>query len=636
MKALPDNQGGAGEDGVDGLLTASALMRGKGRERVAIVFTDEDLQMNQSGMKKLGLSSDRMCGRLTKAVACIERCKTGACVVNCYARISRETRRAVNQCKRQFGADSCARFIGGYQLISALASCAQPLADGSAHAVKVGERLRKARVRPYFVVPRVDNVRGQRIQGYDTVAQAAGGEVRSVPLDAAQTGAYTEALHDIADQLSKQYVLRYRPVGDTPAPEIVVGYGHRWRHHRSAPVAGAHAVLAAGESKPGCPIFVAVSKDAIQISDCGPWRTFATPSEAPILDGAALGSRVVLLTEQILYGLNAQTGVVTAMTAQMARHEQILFANGSLWALGRAADGAVLIQRDDALFAAPLAVPGAVTLLPPADPYAPCVLAADARWCWHDQWVKADAQSPPVRTPRRIARIDGLVPALLMLTANGEVQRSLDDGLSWRAVLTDAQAHTLVAQSDGTHCVAGTGLIRCSHNAGLTWSTVGQHDATGETALTTAGADVYLSDAKGLRRLERIVGRDIPASATYFPTDVDQFSPRLRPFLLDLARILREQPTIGLLVEGHADHRGSDAHNDDLALRRAQSVADAITEAGVDASRLQVVSHGSRRPLRQGTSSAALQQNRRVELVMLRPMRRGPRFDDCGRPIAAR
>lgn len=637
LNSLPANQGGAGEDSADSLLTASALMSGRGRERVAVLFTDEDLQMNQAGMRKLGQSSARICGRLLKAVQCMQKCRTARCRLNCYARINRDTRRTVNRCRKRHKPYLCERLINGNNVVQALSSCSQPIANGSDVAVDLGERLRKARVRPYFVVPHHDTVKGRRIQGFDTVAQSAGGQVRSVTHHRARPAAYTHALLDIADQLSKQYVLRYKPTPGTPAPAVVVGYDHRWRHHRPPPPSGVHAVLAAGETQPGCPTFVAVSAQTIQISACGPWKTFANPADEPIRDAAAHGDRVALMTDTALYALDAASGGVTRREPLLARHEQMHFDTaGRLWVLGRDAAGRVRLQRDDALFADAAQMDGPATLLPPTDPEVPCLLATGARWCWRDRWVKAEANAPIPATPRRVVRVDGLVSAILMLSADGVVHRSVDNGLRWRPALADAKAHTLVVQADGAACAAGTGIIRCSRDAGLTWASVGQYTASGTTGLTTLGADVYLSDATGLSRLERVVGRDIPASALYFPTDVDQFSPRLRPFLLDIAQTMRDQPTLGLVVEGHADHRGSDEHNDALALRRAQSVAQTIIATGVAPKRLQVVGHGSHRPLRQGNSKAALQQNRRVELIMLRPPRRGPRFDDCGRPIAQR
>lgn len=80
----------------------------------------------------------------------------------------------------------------------------------------------------------------------------------------------------------------------------------------------------------------------------------------------------------------------------------------------------------------------------------------------------------------------------------------------------------------------------------------------------------------------------------------------------------------GIGLVGHADHIGSDAANDALALRRAETVRDYIAERGVQARTITVESRGSREPvvgacdgLGRVERIACLAPNRRVE-VMLR------------------
>ncbi len=67
-----------------------------------------------------------------------------------------------------------------------------------------------------------------------------------------------------------------------------------------------------------------------------------------------------------------------------------------------------------------------------------------------------------------------------------------------------------------------------------------------------------------------------------------------------------------ILIEGHTDRQGSREFNLDLSKRRAQAVADYLSELGVSADRLDVKGFGFDRPLR-GRSADA---NRRVEAVL--------------------
>jgi outer membrane protein OmpA-like peptidoglycan-associated protein len=51
-------------------------------------------------------------------------------------------------------------------------------------------------------------------------------------------------------------------------------------------------------------------------------------------------------------------------------------------------------------------------------------------------------------------------------------------------------------------------------------------------------------------------------------------------------------PQAHVRVAGYADPRGSDAYNDELSLRRAQSVAAVLSGAGVPAERIMIEAHG--------------------------------------------
>lgn len=68
-------------------------------------------------------------------------------------------------------------------------------------------------------------------------------------------------------------------------------------------------------------------------------------------------------------------------------------------------------------------------------------------------------------------------------------------------------------------------------------------------------------------------------------------------------------------IEGHTDAVGSARSNLDLSRRRAQSVADYLVTAGVDAGRLEVVGLGASQPL--PGVPAASPDNRRVMAVLL-------------------
>jgi outer membrane protein OmpA-like peptidoglycan-associated protein len=73
-----------------------------------------------------------------------------------------------------------------------------------------------------------------------------------------------------------------------------------------------------------------------------------------------------------------------------------------------------------------------------------------------------------------------------------------------------------------------------------------------------------------------------------------------------------------LVVEGHADARGSDAWNDWLSATRAARVKVVMESLGLPPDRVEAVGKGRHFPRDPGTSAAAYQRNRRVEFVIVR------------------
>lgn len=76
-------------------------------------------------------------------------------------------------------------------------------------------------------------------------------------------------------------------------------------------------------------------------------------------------------------------------------------------------------------------------------------------------------------------------------------------------------------------------------------------------------------------------------------------------------------PSAHIVVEGHTDNVGTDAHNDDLSTRRANTVVGWMEAHGVAASRLAAKGYGKRWPRVPNTTDANRAKNRRVELIVL-------------------
>jgi Cys-rich repeat protein len=98
-----------------------------------------------------------------------------------------------------------------------------------------------------------------------------------------------------------------------------------------------------------------------------------------------------------------------------------------------------------------------------------------------------------------------------------------------------------------------------------------------------------------------------------FAFDSAQLDQRSLDVLRDNARCIAERRAAAILIEGHADERGTVQYNVALGARRAEAVRRYFADLGVKA-RLETVSFGEELPLARGAGEQEWAQNRRAEL----------------------
>ena len=92
--------------------------------------------------------------------------------------------------------------------------------------------------------------------------------------------------------------------------------------------------------------------------------------------------------------------------------------------------------------------------------------------------------------------------------------------------------------------------------------------------------------------------------------------------LKQLATVLKNNPEINIMVEGHTDNvpisRKSQymQNNWDLSVLRATSIVDILTEAGVEPSKITAAGKGEFLPLNPNDSAEGKQKNRRTEIIL--------------------
>jgi outer membrane protein OmpA-like peptidoglycan-associated protein len=103
-------------------------------------------------------------------------------------------------------------------------------------------------------------------------------------------------------------------------------------------------------------------------------------------------------------------------------------------------------------------------------------------------------------------------------------------------------------------------------------------------------------------------------SKLLFNSDSAVLKPAAVEQIAKLGDILAKYPEDRIRVEGHTDSTGSVSHNEELSMRRAQSVREVLVGRGVKPEQMLVEGVGEARPIADNATAAGRAKNRRVEL----------------------
>jgi outer membrane protein OmpA-like peptidoglycan-associated protein len=102
----------------------------------------------------------------------------------------------------------------------------------------------------------------------------------------------------------------------------------------------------------------------------------------------------------------------------------------------------------------------------------------------------------------------------------------------------------------------------------------------------------------------------------YFRFDSDELTDAARALVPEILRVVRARPGAEVVVVGHTDTTGSSATNFELGLKRANTLRSLLVQAGLDASFIEVTSHGEADPLIPTADNTMEPLNRRVEVAV--------------------
>ncbi|MGB5484423.1 OmpA family protein [Parasphingorhabdus sp.] len=146
--------------------------------------------------------------------------------------------------------------------------------------------------------------------------------------------------------------------------------------------------------------------------------------------------------------------------------------------------------------------------------------------------------------------------------------------------------------------------------------------------LAGAGIGYYMDEQeKKLREQTAGTGIDVtrdgdnlilnmPSNVT-FAVDSSAISPAFQTTLGNVANTLSRYEKSYVDVLGHTDSTGSDAYNQSLSERRAESVANFLANSGVQRARLATKGYGESQPIASNTTEEGRAANRRVEIKIV-------------------
>ena len=114
-----------------------------------------------------------------------------------------------------------------------------------------------------------------------------------------------------------------------------------------------------------------------------------------------------------------------------------------------------------------------------------------------------------------------------------------------------------------------------------------------ESQTDIAHLEVKLSDAQAANLQYAQLVVDQLELEMLFKTNATELTPAGQQRLVRLAEFLLANPQLEIRLDGYADPRGEDSYNTALSLGRVNHVAQALSDFGVDAARIESFSHGA-------------------------------------------
>jgi peptidoglycan-associated lipoprotein len=154
-------------------------------------------------------------------------------------------------------------------------------------------------------------------------------------------------------------------------------------------------------------------------------------------------------------------------------------------------------------------------------------------------------------------------------------------------------------------------LAACNNPSGDAFGAGGGADAWGSGISSTALGDPR--DPTSVAYFNERIGDRV-----FFTVDSSNLTVDAQSVLRAQAAWINQNPAARILIEGHADERGTREYNVALGARRAAAVERFLVGQGVSPSRISTVSYGKERPVEVCAEQRCWDVNRRGVTVITR------------------
>jgi outer membrane protein OmpA-like peptidoglycan-associated protein len=157
-------------------------------------------------------------------------------------------------------------------------------------------------------------------------------------------------------------------------------------------------------------------------------------------------------------------------------------------------------------------------------------------------------------------------------------------------------------------------------------------NAQAQLAQQQAESQRLAAQMQDLQASQTSRGVVLTLSDVLFDTGRAELKPgAIRP-IEQIAAFLAQHPERKIQIEGFTDSQGSEDYNLELSQKRADAVAMAIMQRGIEAERVRALGYGEEFPRASNESPGSRQLNRRVEIVVSNGDREIPGRTTAGSP----